>query len=291
MKNLVTELSSKTLRKKSGVYLIRCNSHTYIGSSKNLYDRLREHRYRLIKGTHNNDFLSKCCKKYGIESFEFEILEFTSPETRVEREGFYIKTLKPDMNLELDPKTGTLSTYSRQKLSKSIKEGRKNGKYELSIRRGPVHMYNRFGEHLYTFETKEIASKELNIPEEEIITAAGGYARGKLYRGFRFRYALSQVKERKFNQDGRINMYYDYFMVTENGRKKIRVGIKNVNEFLLKQIRDKNFSFTIEILPKDIDLEILDKVTKLSELLEPLEGGDATTDLETEDVNAKKSSL
>ena len=52
-------LSSKELGKKSGIYKLKNGGHIYIGSSKNLYSRLIEHRTDLIKQNHTNSFLSR----------------------------------------------------------------------------------------------------------------------------------------------------------------------------------------------------------------------------------------
>ena len=86
MKQSILQLSAKDLRGKSGVYLISCNERCYIGSSKSLYDRLLEHRIKLINQYHSNDFMMKACKKYGITNFQYEILELCEPDKRIERE-------------------------------------------------------------------------------------------------------------------------------------------------------------------------------------------------------------
>ena len=69
MKTKILQLSSKDLRGKSGVYIISCNNRYYVGSSKSLYDRLLEHRIKLVNKYHSNDFMQKVCNKYGIQTF------------------------------------------------------------------------------------------------------------------------------------------------------------------------------------------------------------------------------
>lgn len=59
---------------KSGVYIILniINNKYYIGSSKNVYIRLREHKSNLKGNKHENQRLQNAVNKYGINNFEFE---------------------------------------------------------------------------------------------------------------------------------------------------------------------------------------------------------------------------
>ena len=47
MKQQLLNLSAKDLNGKSGIYFITCFGHQYVGSSKSLYARLREHKIKL----------------------------------------------------------------------------------------------------------------------------------------------------------------------------------------------------------------------------------------------------
>ena len=46
------KISSKELKNKSGIYKLISGKHTYVGSSKNLYSRLTEHKSDLINNQH-----------------------------------------------------------------------------------------------------------------------------------------------------------------------------------------------------------------------------------------------
>lgn len=81
-------LSNNQLGHCSGVYKISLNEHVYIGSSKNLYSRLAEHRSDLFYKRHSNDFLQRVCDKYGIENFIIDIIEFCEPSIRTAREKY-----------------------------------------------------------------------------------------------------------------------------------------------------------------------------------------------------------
>lgn len=80
-------------------------SHTYIGSSINLYARLMFHRQRLKSGKHHNSFMLNCWKKH--QKCEVEILEVCNVDKKelLQREKDWIDIFQPDLNLEPDPTT------------------------------------------------------------------------------------------------------------------------------------------------------------------------------------------
>lgn len=78
--------------KKSGIYSITNNKNNkrYIGSSKDIYQRWRVHRYRLSKNKHHSDHLQK---SYNIDStyFKYEILELVNDLTQLcSREQYWV---------------------------------------------------------------------------------------------------------------------------------------------------------------------------------------------------------
>jgi len=84
---------------KSAVYRwVHRNNKSYVGSSKDLYRRLKYYYY-------NTDFLRKRVKtsnsriykallEYGYESFTLEILEYCNKNNLIEREQYYIDLYK-----------------------------------------------------------------------------------------------------------------------------------------------------------------------------------------------------
>lgn len=60
-----------------GVYAIKdkIKDRIYIGSSKNLYNRINEHKNALSNNKHSNPFLQNHVNKYGIDSLYVEVLE------------------------------------------------------------------------------------------------------------------------------------------------------------------------------------------------------------------------
>ncbi len=60
-----------------GIYQIRCllNNKVYIGSSKEIKKRYKDHLQKLTSGTSKIKYLQKCVNEFGINNFIFEILE------------------------------------------------------------------------------------------------------------------------------------------------------------------------------------------------------------------------
>lgn len=82
----------------TGVYKITSPSgNFYIGSSKNIKDRFRRHKHQLRTNTHKNFILQKAWNKYG--DFLYEIIEECVFEFLIEKEQYYINTLKPEYNI------------------------------------------------------------------------------------------------------------------------------------------------------------------------------------------------
>lgn len=82
--------------KRVGVYQI-VNTATggrYIGSSKNLAKRLREHKNTLDNDTHRNRHLLRAWRKYGSDVFVFSVLEYTREEDRLLKEQEYLDAFR-----------------------------------------------------------------------------------------------------------------------------------------------------------------------------------------------------
>lgn len=92
----------------SGIYKIVniINNKFYIGSSKELNRRWSEHKSELKHNKHINIILQRAWNKYGIDCFNFEIIEECDVNILLEREQFYIDTLKPKYNIGLKSSGG-----------------------------------------------------------------------------------------------------------------------------------------------------------------------------------------
>lgn len=82
----------------SGIYQLEINDKYYIGSAINLKRRLSQHLTELRCQRHKNIHLRRAFNKYKI--IDFKILEIVLfKEHLVEREQYYIDTLKPYYNI------------------------------------------------------------------------------------------------------------------------------------------------------------------------------------------------
>lgn len=85
----------------SGIYKIQnlVNNKIYIGSAVNLSRRKNSHSHYLRKNKHPNIHLQRSYNKYNEEDFMFSVIEKCSLEVLIDKEQFYIDTLKPDYNI------------------------------------------------------------------------------------------------------------------------------------------------------------------------------------------------
>jgi len=77
---------------KTGIYKITClsNFKCYIGSSKNIAVRWKNHKKSLNDNKHKNSYLQNCWNKYGEKSFIFEIIEECNVNCLLIREQYWL---------------------------------------------------------------------------------------------------------------------------------------------------------------------------------------------------------
>lgn len=126
------KINHKLLNEKCGIYKIynKKNNKYYIGSSKNLYDRLHIHFCRLRNNKHHNNHLQSSYNKYGYKNYDYDILEFCEEEFQFIREQYYITLLKPEYNKTYNVianKGFSPSAELRQRISNTLKDKYKKG--------------------------------------------------------------------------------------------------------------------------------------------------------------------
>ena len=235
---------------KSGIYKLSAGGHIYIGSSKNLRQRLLEHRIDLLDNKHSNRFLQNVFNKYGITNFDVSLVEFCDPEIRLQREKYWIDKLHADMNLQ-DPLTKKFTKQSTiDKISKNTKEVFDSGKGQRKYDKNPIECYDYFGNYIKSFENKEVAARSLGVDKRQIADAASGYRKGVTIRGKRLRYSDSKVPVQKFDVNPQfLGRYFDFYYLDENNEEqKAFSGIKDFYGWL--SVRLKNGDSKITIIPK-----------------------------------------
>lgn len=123
---------------KSGIYKITniINDKFYIGSAVNIDKRRNQHLHNLRKGKHPNIHLQRSFDKHGELSFRFEILEHCQTKHLIEKEQYYIDTLKPHYNIcqVAGNSTGRKATKdTKEKMSKARKGKKHTAEAKLKM--------------------------------------------------------------------------------------------------------------------------------------------------------------
>lgn len=123
------------LKGKAGIYQIFNleNGKRYIGSSKDVYNRLHEHLHNLNNNKAHNKHLQLSWNKHGEINFHFSILEYCDENIRFEREQYYLDVLKPEYNLTLQVVANeghSPTEETRKQISNTLKNKYSSGEIE-----------------------------------------------------------------------------------------------------------------------------------------------------------------
>lgn len=149
--------------KVSGIYCIinLKNSKRYIGSSKNIRQRLWNHRALLRKRRHDNIHLQSAWNKYGEQNFDFYVIERCDESLLLEKEQSYIDTMKPEYNINLETQRPPCSKESREKQSQTRKRLYAEGLLKPSFKHIKVYVYDLDGNFIKEYNSmKEAAIAE-----------------------------------------------------------------------------------------------------------------------------------
>ena len=156
--------------KVSGVYCISFGEHSYIGSSRNIQQRISQHRKKLRAGTH-------CLKMqayytmFGEDKMYISILETCDTSVLKSREKYWIDAIEPDINRD------NIHNTSPQKI---ILNG--NGSKK-------VYQYAMDGTFIAEFPSVKEASRYLNVDCRGIgLCADDNYKAYKSAYGYRWSY-------------------------------------------------------------------------------------------------------
>ena len=151
-------------KNKSGIYCIlnKNNNKKYIGSSKNLYNRLMKHRSLLRNNKHENVLLQNTWNKHSEEFFECFILEYVEEALLQEREQFYINSFKSEYNLMKDVIRLVRTKNMNDKQSVTRKKLFSEGILKPNCSK-IIKVYNLKGRLLHTFPTIKETYTELKL--------------------------------------------------------------------------------------------------------------------------------
>lgn len=180
-----------------GIYRIKniINNKSYVGQSKNLLDRKKQHFYYLRKNKHKNRHLQNAYNKYGEENFVFEILLICEEENITYYEQKCVDIFKPEYNIRKECVNSNdgikFSDESKKRMSdsKKGKPGKKHSeetkKRMSEDRKGERGSF--YGRH-HTQETKEkisFAHSKENLSDETIQKLSDAKKGKKMSKEFR----------------------------------------------------------------------------------------------------------
>lgn len=217
--------------KTCGIYCITNtkNHKQYVGSSKNIYHRLKRHYSELQRGVHANPYLQNSYNKHGKDCFTVSILEEVPVNILTQKEQEYIDNLKPAYNITLEVIRNTLSEESRRKISATLKKQKLLGllKYPThDHKKKPVTIFTTECECIGAYESERAAAKklkelypDLKYPQAVVNQVANLRSKKSKRKRYKQHYLLRPEeecnKERSFRSDGVKIKVVDIFLNKE----------------------------------------------------------------------------
>lgn len=127
-------------KKISGIYTITntVNNKILVGESKNIRNRISDHKSRLRGNYHDNSYLQRAWNKYGEINFEFEILE-ECEEKFLKSQEHYWCVLLDSANKSKGYNLNPTHPEGKQIISKQAIQGLKTFMLKNSPRKGRKH--------------------------------------------------------------------------------------------------------------------------------------------------------
>lgn len=190
MKNITTLFTDEKF-KICGIYTIMFGDYKYIGSSKNIYLRLKDHYKTLKNKKHHNTTMQRLFNKYGETIMMYDIVEICCEIQLLQQETIHINLLKRPYRINhiLDPVNGNKDDTYKKRLSTGCKNSFKNGRETHNQKE--THMYTLDGKYIKSFKNATLAAKE--IKNEKAITAICSAARGVTYTAYNYRWSYQKV--------------------------------------------------------------------------------------------------
>lgn len=131
-------------RNSHAIYRIRntVSGAFYIGSAVCVKNRMAKHFSDLRKGKHGNSKMQNSFNKYGAEAFVFEVIEPVIAKTLlIEREQFYMDSLKPTLNIRVIAESclGMKASEETKRKMSEARSGEKNFWYGIRGEANPLY--------------------------------------------------------------------------------------------------------------------------------------------------------
>jgi group I intron endonuclease len=182
---------------KSGIYKIenQITKDVYIGSSVNLSNRKSRHFKDLEKNIHHSIILQRAVNKYGIENFNFIIIEKCDKNSLLIREQYYLDTLLPLYNILTIAGNSLGHVVSKETKEKSRKYALKNNirppESTWKERQQEILMLDKISlKILRTFESLSSACRFLG-KNETYVSTLSSCCNNKRFSAFGYRWVYS----------------------------------------------------------------------------------------------------
>lgn len=150
------------------------NNKIYIGSAFNFKKRYNNHISSLNRNVHKNLHLQLAYNKYGKNNFKFEIIEECDKDNILQREQYWIDTVKPEYNI-----CKIAGNTSGRKLSEETKKKIALTKIGLKhTEQSKIKMRNK----IVSEETRQKISKALSVTSEDLKNKRSEMAKGNQRR-------------------------------------------------------------------------------------------------------------
>lgn len=185
----------KVYKKVCGIYKIKIHDKEYIGSSKNIQHRLRQHLITLKQNKHHNHTMQNLYNKYGIDNIYFEVIEICLEENRINREKYYIDSIKPYINHILDPENIIRDKEYKHRISISKK---KYYETHSPVNIKMVYQYSLEGKYLQSYKSITDAARATNQDVTAICSVCNNrsYTAGGYRWSFELKETLSKLKKK-----------------------------------------------------------------------------------------------
>lgn len=182
------------------------NEKRYIGSAVNFRRRKSAHWSTLNKGCHPNRHLQRHVNKYGIEVLSFSVLERCNTGSLIEREQYYLDTLKPEFNGS--PTAGSPLGFKHSEEAKQKINEKKSSNSKIT------YQYNKnTGALIAEFSTITEAAKSISKNISSMHSSISRCACGKIKSagGFIWSFEKKTVIEiPEYNYNGTPKKVYQY---------------------------------------------------------------------------------
>lgn len=106
----------------------------YIGSSVDLRERLWNHRWRLNRNCHGNEYLQRSWNKYGGDNFTFETILYCDKSMTLYYEQVILDGLKPTFNIAKNAVAFMLGLHHAETTKRKISEANTGNHHTIEAR-------------------------------------------------------------------------------------------------------------------------------------------------------------